>query len=66
MSKLAINGAKPLGMKPLPIWPAIGKDEIDAVNQILKEGKLGRIKRFGVEESSYADCSSMYKLLRCT
>ena len=40
MSKLAIFGGEPVRKKPFPRHPIITKDEIDAVNKVLKSGKL--------------------------
>ncbi|MCZ7384093.1 MAG: DegT/DnrJ/EryC1/StrS family aminotransferase [Candidatus Methanoperedens sp.] len=38
--KLAILGGEPVRKKPFPPYPVIGKEEIDAVNEVLKSGNL--------------------------
>jgi len=40
MEKLALLGGEPIRKKPFPPWPIIGKEEIDAVLEVLKSGHL--------------------------
>ena len=47
MAKLAINGGKPVSNKPTPPWPQVGKEEIAAALEVVKDGQMGRIGRMG-------------------
>ena len=40
MSKLAIFGGEPLIKKPLSLYKSIGDEEVDAVNDVMKNGNL--------------------------
>jgi hypothetical protein len=39
-SELAIHGGKPVRATPLPAWPHYAQDELDAVRDVLKSGKV--------------------------
>lgn len=61
MVKLAIEGGKPIRTSPLPSWPFFEQDEIDAVTEVLRSGKVnywtgqeGRL--FEQEFAAFTDC----------
>src|SRR6266496_4919354 len=38
--QLAINGGTPIRSTPLPFWPSFENDEIEAVSEVLRSGKI--------------------------
>ena len=43
MGDLALNGGKPVRAEPYPSWPAVTEADVEAVTQVLRSGKWGRI-----------------------
>jgi len=58
---LAIEGGKPVCTSPMPTWPVLGNEEIDAVSEVLRSGKISywtgsRGKDFEKQWSELTDC----------
>lgn len=62
MSKLAINGGKPVGVVNVPKWPVFDQREIDAVTEVVNSGTwgLGGTKVPEFEEKFAAFCGAKY------
>jgi perosamine synthetase len=44
LDKLAIKGGKPVRTKPFPAWPKFGQEEIRAAKEVLRSGRLSRLR----------------------
>lgn len=55
MGKLALKGGKPLRNKAFRKWPLFSDSEIEAVSELLRLGKVGRVTFFGKNEPSKVD-----------
>ncbi|MBI3039128.1 DegT/DnrJ/EryC1/StrS aminotransferase family protein [bacterium] len=61
MKTLASDGGKPVRTKPFPMWPNSDEDEIEAVNNVLRSGKLNywtgeEGRAFEREFAEFSDC----------
>ncbi len=55
MSKLAINGAKPLRSKPYPTWPPYGKEEEKGLLEVLHSQNWGGYPSPNVRANTFAN-----------